>query len=110
MLPQETKVFLSTPKRHPLVFAAVYIPVVCSVLISSAIYRFTFAYCLPLLWCFFVSLFLIDGVKKGQLTDNHGTAIRHRTPFRFWSKVGIWSAFYMFAIVWCFGFAMLEWR
>ena len=110
MIPEKTKVFLSVLKRHPLVFAAVYIPVICSVVISSAIYRVTCAYCLPLLWCFFVSLFLIDGVKKGQLTDNHGTAIRHQTPVRFWGKVCIWSAFYLFAIVWCIGFAMQERR
>lgn len=108
MITEETKAFYSVPKRHPFVFAFVYLPVVGSVLLSSQIYRFTFAYCLPLLWCFFVSLFLIDGVEKGQLTDNLGTAIRHQTPIRFWGKVSLWSAFYLFAIAWCIGFAMQE--
>jgi hypothetical protein len=53
-------------------------------------------------------LFLIDGVAKGSLKDNHGTAIRHREPIRFWVKVAIWSLFYMFAIAWNIGFALQE--
>src|SRR3954471_7618984 len=110
MIPKETRVFLSVPKRRPFAFAAVYVPVIASVVISSAVYRFTFAYCLPLVWCFFVSLFLIQGLEKGQLTDNHGTAIRDQTPTRFWAKVSIWSVAYLFAIMWCIGFAMQERR
>lgn len=110
MIDDKTKQFLSIPKRHPLAFAALYIPVIISVIVSSAIYRFTFAYCLPMLWCFIVSLFLIQGVIAGELTDNHGTAIRRQAPIRFWAKVSFWSVFYLFAIAWCIGFALQEQR
>jgi hypothetical protein len=110
MIPEETKQFLSVPKRHPWVFIAVYTPVVASVFVGSAIHQFTFQFCFPLLVGFFVSVFLIQGVAKGQLSDSGGTVSRLHTPVRFWVKFIIWSAVYVFAIVWCIGFSVQEQR
>jgi len=110
MIPKETKQLFSVPKRHPWAVIILYVPVVLGVVVSSLMYRFTFAYCLPMLWCLLVSFYLIQGFENGELTDNHGTAIRRQTPVRFWSKVSIWSGAYIFAIAWCIGFAVQEQR
>jgi len=100
----------SVLKRHPLVFAAVYLPAVVSAIVAATIYRSYAYFFFPLLWCFFLSLFLIEGVEKGRLTDNLGTTTRHRTPILFWAKVGIWSFFYVLGIAFCIGYALQERR
>ena len=108
MIPKETRELFSVPKRHPLAFAVALAPVLVSIAVSTALYRFTFAYAVPLIWCFLVSLYLIEGIQKGRLSDNHGTAIRSETPARFWAKIAIWSLGYLFAASWCIGFALQE--
>lgn len=99
MIPKETRELFAVPKRHPIAFTLLYLPVVASVAIASFVYRTTLSYnTVPLLWCFFVNLFLIRGLYSGELTDNSGASSRKRTPIRFWGKVVFWSAAYMLAM------------
>jgi hypothetical protein len=108
MIPEETKDLFRTLKRHPVPFAALYVPAIVSVVIACRIYRPYPGFLFPLLWCFLVGLFLIKGITDGQMTDNHGTAIRCSMPVRFWGKVAIWSFAYIFAMAWAIGFALQE--
>jgi hypothetical protein len=108
MIPDKTKVFFSVAKRHPFFFAMLYTPAIISVVASCLIYRPHPGFLIPLVWCFFVGSFLIKGITDGQLTDNHGTAFRLKTPLRFWGKVTIWSVAYIFAMIWAIGFALQE--
>ena len=108
MIPQETKDFLNTPKRHPVFFAVLYTPAVVSVVIACMIYRPHLVFLFPLAWCFLVGLFLVSGISNGTLTDNHGTAVRCTMPARFWGKATIWFLAYIFAIAWSIGFAVQE--
>jgi len=108
MIPDETKAFFSVAKRHPVFFALLYFPAIISVVAACMIYRPYPGFLFPLAWCFLVGSFLIKGITDGQLTDNHGTAFRLKTPIRFWIKVTIWSVAYIFAMVWAIGFAVQE--
>lgn len=86
-----------------------FAPVVCSVIAASIIHRMSLFYIvIPGVWCFVMGCFLIDGVVKGAITDNHGTAVRAKAPLRFWLKIGIWSLAYIFAACFPVGYALQE--
>ena len=100
---------LLTPKKHPFPFMALYLPVIGSIIAASFIHKFSFFYLLiPGLWCYGVGCFIINGLYSGSMSDNHGTALRLKSPVRFWGKIGIWFLFYLFAMVYPIGFAMQE--
>lgn len=90
---------LSLPRRRPLWALAFLLPVVASIIAASLIHRFSFFYLfIPGAWCYFVTCFFIQALCTGQISDNHGTARRSKSPFRFWAKFGIWMLFYLFAL------------
>jgi hypothetical protein len=100
---------LLAPKRHLIPFAIIFLPVVASVVAASMIHKFSFFYILiPGFWCYAVGGFILEGIFSGSVSDNHGTAVRRRSPIRFWGKIGIWSLFYIFAAAFPIGFAMQE--
>lgn len=100
---------LLAPKRHLLPFSIIFLPVVASVVTASMIHKFSFFYILiPGFWCYAVGGFILDALFSGNVSDSHGTAIRRGSPIRFWSKIGIWSLFYLFAAAFPVGFAIQE--
>ena len=100
---------LLAPKRHWIPFLIIYLPVVGSVIAASAIHKFMFFYLLiPGFWCFAVGGVILDGIFSGSISDNHGTALRSKSPFRFWGKIGIWSIAYLLAAAFPIGFALQE--
>lgn len=100
---------LLAPKRHPVPFLILYIPVVASVVAASVIHEFSFFYILiPGFWCYAVGGFILDGIFSGSVSDNHGTAARRGSPVRFWGKIAIWSVFYLLAAAFPVGFAIQE--
>ncbi len=106
---EESASLLLTPKRHPLLFIVLYLPVVASIIVATIIHEFTVFYLLiPGVWCYGVGCFIIEGIYKGSMSDNHGTALRSKSPVRFWGKIGIWFLFYVFATAFPIGFAMQE--
>jgi hypothetical protein len=85
------------------------LPVLISVIISSVIYRFSFFYILiPGFWCYVVGDMLVNGIKTGSLSDNHGTAIRSKQSIRFWGKFALWTCAYIFATSFPVGYAIQE--
>ena len=97
------------PRTHPWLFISCYSPVIASIIAGSIIHQFSWFYIIiPGFFCFGVSCFLLDGLLSGVMTDNHGTAIRTRTPIRYWLKIGIWTAAYLFALLVPIGFALQE--
>lgn len=100
---------LLAPKRHPVPFAIIFLPVVASIVVASVIHEFSFFYLLiPGFWCHAVGGFILDGIFSGSMSDNHGTALRARMPIRFWGKIAIWSLAYIFATVFPIGYALQE--
>jgi hypothetical protein len=100
---------LLAPKRHLVPFIIIFLPVVASVVAASMIHEFSFFYILiPGFWCYGVGGFILDGLFAGRISDNHGTAVRGGSPFRFWGKIGIWSLFYLFTAAYPIGFALQE--
>lgn len=100
---------LKAPLRYPLWFAILFLPVVISVIVSSILYKFTFYYLfIPGFWCYAVGGLLIDAIGTGWISDNHGTASKAKSPFRFWSKVLIWFLAYLFATAFPIGLAIQE--
>lgn len=97
------------PKRHLVPFIIIFLPVVASVVTASVIHEFKFFYILiPGFWCYVVGGVILDGIFSGCVSDNSGTAVRRRSPIRFWGKIGIWSLFYLFAAAVPIGVAMQE--
>ncbi len=100
---------LLAPWRHFIPFVIIFLPVIASIVVASLIHEFTFFYLLiPGVWCFAVGGFILDGIFGGSMSDNHGTALRSKSPFRFWRKIGIWSLFYVFAAAFPIGYALQE--
>ena len=100
---------LLAPKQHLIPFLIIFLPVVGSVIAASVIHEFSFFYLLiPGFWCYAVGGFILDGIFGGSMSDNHGTALRSKAPFRFWGKIGIWSLFYLFAAAFPIGYACQE--
>lgn len=100
---------LLAPKRHFVPFIIIFLPVVASVVAASVIHEFSFFYILiPGFWCYAVGGFILDGIFSGSVSDNSGTAVRQRSPIRFWGKIGLWSLFYIFAAAFPIGFAIQE--
>lgn len=100
---------LLAPKRHFIPFIIIFLPVVASVIAATVIHQFNFFYLIiPGFWCFGVGGFILDGVFGGTMSDNHGTALRDKSPFRFWGKIGIWSLFYLLAAGFPIGYALQE--
>ncbi|QQL44559.1 hypothetical protein [Sulfuriroseicoccus oceanibius] len=100
---------LLAPMRHWFAFSIIFSPVVASVIAASVIHRFSFIYLLiPGFWCYAVGGFIIAAIASGQISDNQGTATRTQSPLRFWSKVGLWSLFYLFAAASPIGIALQE--
>jgi hypothetical protein len=100
---------LLAPKRHLVPFIIIFLPVVASIVAASLIHEFNFFYIvIPGFWCYAVGGFILDGVFSGSMSDNHGTAVRGRSPVRFWCKIGIWSLFYVFATTFPICFAIQE--
>ena len=108
MIPQETKEFLSVPCRHPVAFLLSFLPAILSFLVGITIHRFSIAYLIPLVWCFFVSIFLVDGFKKGRIKDRQGSADLELSPKAYWKKFTAWSLFYVIAVCWSIGYAVQE--
>ena len=107
--PVSTSSPLLAPKRHLVPFIIIFLPVVASVVAASVIHEFSFFYILiPGFWCYAAGGFILDGIFSGSVSDNHGTAVRRRSPIRFWGKIGIWSLFYIFAMAFPIGFAIQE--
>lgn len=101
--------FLLAPKRHFVSFLIIFLPVVASVTVASLIHEFSAFYLfIPGLWCFVVGGCILDGIFGGSRIDNHGTVLRSKTPFQFWTKIGIWSLFYILAAVFPIGIALQE--
>jgi len=50
----------------------------------------------------------LDGVFTGRISDNHGTAVRSNSPFRFWRKIAIWLLFYILVAASPIGIALQE--
>jgi hypothetical protein len=97
------------PVRHPVSFAAIYLPVLLSVIGAAVIHEFSFFYLLiPGFWCYGVGGLILEGIYKGHVSDNQGTAVRSKSPVRFWGKMAIWSLFYVFAAAFPIGFALQE--
>lgn len=106
---ENTGSFLSAAKRHFIPFCVIFFPVVASVVIASVIHRFQFFYILiPGFWCYAVGGFILDGIYSGRASDNHGTAVRSKSPIRFWGKITIWSLAYLFAAASPIGVALQE--
>ena len=100
---------LLAPIRHFIPFAIIFLPVVASITTASIVYKFSFLYLIiPGVWCYCVGGFILDGIFSGHMSDNHGTALRTKAPFRFWSKIGVWSIFYILAAAFPIGFALQE--
>lgn len=99
MIPKETRSLFGIVTRYPRTVAAVWIPAILCVVAACFIHRFSLASAFLLLWSLLVSLFIVHGVKYGQLTDNSGTASRRQKPLRFWAKVTVWSAAYIIALI-----------
>ena len=96
-------------RSHPWWFVLLFAPVMGSITAASVIYKMSLFYILiPGVWCFVMGCFLIDGVVKGTITDNHGTAVRAEAPIRFWVKIGIWTLGYLFAAFFPVGYALQE--
>jgi hypothetical protein len=107
--PETSTHLLSFPIRRPGWALAFLLPVVASIIAASLIHRFSFFYLfIPGAWCYFVTCFFIQAFCTGQITDNHGTARRSRSPFRFWFKFGIWVLGYLFALSFPILFAKQE--
>lgn len=105
----ETVSLIHTPKRHVVPFMIIFSPVAASIITASIIHRFSFFYLLiPGFWCYGVGCMIIEALHSGSMSDNHGTALRVKTPFRFWSKLGVWFLFYLFALIAPVGFALQE--
>ena len=100
---------LKVPFTHPWLFGAFYLlPTVGSMVAGSMIYRFSWTLLFPGFWGFFVCCFIIDALIGGTMTDNRGTATRRGSPIRYWLKVGIWSAAYLFSVMFPVGYALQE--
>ncbi len=104
-----TNSILLAPKRHFIPFMIIFTPVVASIIAASLIHEFTFFYLLiPGVWCFAVGAYILDGIFGGSLSDNHGTALRSKAPFRFWVKLCVWSLFYIFAAAFPIAYSVQE--
>ncbi len=100
---------LLAPKRHLVPFVIIFLPVVASVVTASMIHKFSFFYILiPGFSCYALGGVILDALFSGSASDNHGTALRSRSPVRFWGKIGIWSLFYLFAAAFPISFAIQE--
>jgi hypothetical protein len=100
---------LLAPKRHLVPFVIIFLPVVASVVTASMIHKFSLFYILiPGFSCYALGGVILDALFSGSASDNHGTALRSRSPMRFWGKIGIWSLFYLFAAAFPIGFAIQE--
>ena len=100
---------LLAPLRHSIPFAIIFLPVVASIIAASMIHKFSFFYLvIPGFWCYGVGGLILDGVFGGSFSDNYGTALRSKSPIRFWGKIGIWSLFYILAAAFPIGFALQE--
>jgi len=105
----ESRSPLLAPRRHLFPFLLIFLPVLGSIVTATLIHEFSFFYILiPGFWCYAVGGFILDGIFGGRMSDNHGTAQRSRTPFRFWAKVCIWSLFYLFAAAYPIAYALQE--
>ena len=86
-----------------------FLPVVASIVAAAVIHEFSFFYIIiPGFWCYAVAGFCIHDIETGSVTDNYGTVTRSGSPFRFWTKVGVWLLFYLFAMCFPIGYAMQE--
>lgn len=100
---------LRAPLRHLVPFLIIFSPVVAAVIAASVIHEFSFFYLIiPGFFCYAVGGLILNAIYHGSLSDNHGTALRSRSPIRFWAKVAIWSIAYLFAAVFPIGFALQE--
>lgn len=98
-----------SPLRHRLAFALLYLPVVLSIAAATILHEFLWFYLLiPGFWCYAAGGFLLNAIFSGQMRDNHGSTLRSRSPFSFWSKFAVWLLFYVFAASFPLGFALQE--
>jgi len=107
--PEDTKELFRVPKKHPRLFAAIYLlPAILNITATCIIYRFNLVCGISLVWCYLTGSFLIKGYYEGQLFDNHGSAIRKTMPFQFWAKMAVWIFAYLFALSMPIAFAIQE--
>lgn len=107
--PPPSENVLTIPRKYPLPFALLFLPMVATVVVASVIDQFRFFYLLiPGFFCYGVACCLIEGYVMGRLSDNSGTVVHSREPFRFWRKAGVWLLVYLFATVAPIGFAIQE--
>ena len=92
--PDDSSPFMG-PVRHFISSAIFFLPVIASIIVASVIYKFTFVYIiLAFISCAFGGI-VLNGVSSGCISDNHGTALRSKSPSRFWRKFAIWFLFYI---------------
>lgn len=84
------------------------LPGIVSLVVATLVYRFSPVYLMPLAWYCLVGMFLIHGIYEGRLADNHGTAVRQKTPVRFWLKASVWGMGCLFALACPVVFALQE--
>ena len=105
----ESASILLTPKKYLIPFFILFLPVIASIIIASTRHEFSFFYFLiPGVWCYGVGCLLIKGICNGRISDSHGTAIRSKSPIRFWGKISVWFLFYLFATAFPIGYAIQE--
>lgn len=103
--PRESGSPFLIPKRHPIAFAIVMLPVAGGIIAASVIHEFNFFYLIiPGFWCFGVSCFTLEAIFSGR----YGSHTRDRHPIRFWCNIAIWSMFYLFAAYFPIGYANQE--
>jgi hypothetical protein len=104
---EDHKPSLRIPAKHPLTFAIIFVPVIATIAVGSYLHEFTFFYLvIPGFWCYGIGSMLLQAIYSGAISDNHGTALRSRSPARFWSKFAIWALFYLIGAAVPIGFAL----
>lgn len=100
---------LEIPIRYPKAFAAMFLPVVLSIIIGSIIYQFMFFYLIiPGVWCYIIASVLIQAVAMGEIDWKTGTMYRSQKPIRFWLSLLIWMPFYVMSAYMPIGMGLQE--
>ena len=89
-------------------FLAIYSLPMCSVVISSMIYRPHGGLAVVLAGDFVVLVGLFQTLATGRSTTNTGTVLRSENPNGFWTRVVTWAIVYILVTLWPIGYALQE--
>ncbi len=99
---------LQTLVEQKLKCAFAYAGPVASIVFASLVYRPHRFYIISLVCGLFVSVILVDAVNREVIVDNAGVSSRAATPVKYWFRLSLWIAAYLFVTYLPAGFALQE--